>query len=133
MQFATITTVGYGDIVPVRVWLSWLACRLARLQQVSHVVHAAPPPPHGCVRAATQRTNPERVFVIVAVTVGATMFGFVIGSVTALVDTLTDSSAREDLRMKEVSEYLKYGQLFAKQHPLPLTAALWAFPLTGLR
>ena len=59
----------------------------------------------GCV---TQSNNGERVFAIIAVTVGATVFGFIIGSVTALVARMSDSSDRYEVRLKEVAEYLKY-------------------------
>ncbi|KAA0160673.1 hypothetical protein FNF28_05372 [Cafeteria roenbergensis] len=68
LAFTTMTTVGYGDIVP--------------------------------------RTEPEIVVTIFAMLIGATVFGYIVGSVAHLVARLDASGMRYQAKMSEVLEYL---------------------------
>lgn len=66
--FTTMTTVGYGDIVPTR--------------------------------------DRERIFVTIAMLVGGTVFGYVVGSVGALISDPNSSMARVKDRMLALTHYL---------------------------
>ncbi|CAM9855304.1 unnamed protein product, partial [Discosporangium mesarthrocarpum] len=66
--FTTMTTVGYGDIVPV--------------------------------------VDLERVYSTVIMVIGATVFGYIVGSVSALASNPNGSQARETEKLLAVSNYL---------------------------
>lgn len=68
-SFATMSTVGYGDILPV--------------------------------------TTPERLYVIFAMFVGATVFGYVVGAVAALVSQLDAARQRAKGRLGTVKAWLQ--------------------------
>ncbi|CAM9734706.1 unnamed protein product [Ectocarpus fasciculatus] len=66
--FTTMTTVGYGDIVPV--------------------------------------VDQERAYATIIMVIGATVFGYIVGSVSALASNPNGSQARETVKILAVSNYL---------------------------
>eukprot|EP00903_Cladosiphon_okamuranus_P016337 g15066.t1 len=66
--FTTMTTVGYGDIVPV--------------------------------------VDYERAYATIIMVIGATVFGYIVGSVSALASNPNGSQARETIKILAVSNYL---------------------------
>ncbi|CAM9551032.1 unnamed protein product, partial [Hapterophycus canaliculatus] len=66
--FTTMTTVGYGDVVPV--------------------------------------ADQERAYATIIMVIGATVFGYIVGSVSALASNPNGSQARETVKILAVSNYL---------------------------
>lgn len=67
--FSTMTTVGYGDIVPI--------------------------------------STAETVYCVFGMIVGATVFGYIVGSVASLISSIKASATRYEDRMEEVTKYMQ--------------------------
>ncbi|CAM9957047.1 unnamed protein product, partial [Choristocarpus tenellus] len=74
--FTTMTTVGYGDIVPV--------------------------------------VDSERAYATVIMVIGATVFGYIVGSVSALASNPNGSQAKETEKVLAVANYLDEKKIQAK-------------------
>lgn len=55
----------------------------------------------------TAKTTAEKGFAIGAMMVGATVFGYIVGSVAGIVMKLNASAVKYDQKMEEISEYLR--------------------------